>query len=493
MPKIDPQFIKEFSSGIITNVNPSLAPKNSVAFAMNLDFDEELGSAVGRLGSGIIGSLLVAGKTINGLHNDGVNGKLFAAINVSNDATQTIKDVVAGTDSLTGDTASLKTRFLTYLGSTLRLNGTDAPKAYNGTSWITTGGDFDLANMPTGYKVAIEFLDRVYLLVHGTNIDRIQYSGVATAGAVSWTVDAGTVNLEPEEGAGGLVGAGKVPGYILFFKRRSMKRWNYVSANPESMVGIGTPSHESIINTAGICGFFSDSDPDAIGFYITDGSYPTPISHLRAKNIKKWVDAIPSSYYQNIAGWGTETHMYWSIGDVTVDGVSYNNVMLRWSIKTGEWAIRKYPNEFRVFTKYVLNGVASIVGGTTAGNVIQIDKPGTYSDYVSTTVTARPIDWEILTQDENWDFNQIKTVSERFIVMGNNIEQAEGYVLSKSKKGTKLVAQGSWQNENVGEIRLKNSVEGSAFQFGVRGENKSSRVVISEIEIPNIDVTQNYT
>lgn len=272
-----------------------------------------------------------------------------------------------------------------------------------------------------------------------------------------------------------------------------MKRWNFVSADPESMVGIGTPSHESIINTAGICGFFSDSDPDAIGFYITDGSYPTPISHLRAKNIKKWVDAIPSTYYQNISGWGSETHMYWSIGDVTVDGVAYSNVVLRWSIKTGEWAVRKYPNEFRVFTKYVLSGVPAIVGGTTVGNIIQIDKPNTYSDYVSTTVDARGIDWEILTQEENWNYNQIKTVSERVVIMGNNIEQAEGYIIARDKKGSKQVGNGTWADENVGVVKLKNKAEGNSFQFGVRGVNKNARVVISEIEIPNIDVTENYT
>lgn len=490
MADIPSQFYKDFSAGQMDSINPSVLPKNSVALGINFDFDHEIGSAVTRLGSGIIGSQLVSGKTINGLHYDGVNGKLFAAINVTNDSSQTIKDVVAGSDSLTGDTAGLKTRFLTYLGSTLRLNGTDSPKAYNGTSWVTTGGDFDLANMPTGYKVAIEFLDRVYLLVHDTasNKDRIVYSGVQTAGAVSWTADNGEVNLEPEEGAGGLIGAGKVPGYILFFKRRSLKRWNFVSADPESMVGIGTSSHESIVNTAGMCGFFSDSDPDAIGFYITDGGYPVPISHLRAKNIRKWIDAIPSSFYPNISGWGTETHMYWSIGDVTVDGFAYSNVVLRWSIKTGEWSVRQYPLEFRVFTKYILSNVPSVVAGTTTGEVIQIDKPATYDDYPSNA----PINYDLRTQEDKFGYNQIKTISDQIVIESRNMQSGEAYIICGNGKGKQEEVSSSIKTD-IAQASLKKSVDGNYFQFGIRGTQKGSRLSIREIEIPNIKVKISYT
>src|SRR3990167_2141029 len=174
--KLDPQFFKEFSSGQINNLNESIAPKNSVALGMNLEFDYEIGAAGSRLGTALLRQIN-SGKTVLGLHYDPVNDKFLVAMNASNDATSVIYDAVSGSSSLAGDTASLKCRFLTYLGSTLRLNGTDAPKAWNGSSWITTGGDFDLANMPTWYKVAIEYLDRVYLLVNATaaNADEIVY------------------------------------------------------------------------------------------------------------------------------------------------------------------------------------------------------------------------------------------------------------------------------------------------------------------------------
>jgi hypothetical protein len=565
MIQLDPQKIKEFSSGMITNLNESLYPKNSVALGLNLDFDDEIASAVTRLGSAIVGSVLVADKTVLGLHFDGFSSKLFASINDSSNTNSDIFDVVAGSIVGADDTASLKARFLTYLGETVRLNGTDVPRVYNTIKFVSTQtftaatddvitstahgladgdtiqvsnsggalptglaasttyyvrdrtadtfkvsltsggsavditgtgsgtqtwsfkGNLDRLNMPTGYKVAIEFLDRVYMLVHATNIDTIVYSGVATSGAVSWTSGNGSVNLEPEDGAGGLVGAGKVPGYILFFKRRSMKRWNFITANPESMVGIGTCSHESIVNTAGICGFFSDSDPDAIGFYITDGTYPVPISHLTAKNIRKWIDAIPSSFRENISGWGSETHMYWSIGDVTVDNIAYTNVVLRWSIKTREWSVRSYPQEFRVFTKYVLSGVSSIVGGTTAGTVVQIDKPETFDDYPSNT----EIGWELLTQEEYYTDNRLKNISDKMVVVSRKIQKAEAYIVAGNSKGKKEVVSGPIKGD-IAEIKLKETVSGNYFQYGIRGQQKGSRATIKEIELPKIEVTNNY-
>lgn len=489
--KLDPQFFKEFSSGQINNLNESIAPKNSVALGMNLEFDYEIGAAVSRLGTALLRQIN-SGKTVLGLHYDPVNDKFLVAMNASNDATSVIYDAVSGSSSLAGDTASLKCRFLTYLGSTLRLNGTDAPKAWNGSSWITTGGDFDLANMPTGYKVAIEYLDRVYLLVNATaaNADEIVYSGVQTGGAVSWTVGNGSVTLEPEEGAGGLTGAGKVPGYILFFKRRSMKRWNFVTANPESMVGIGTCSHESIISVAGICAFFSDSDPDAIGFYITDGSYPTPISHLKAKNIRKWIDAIPTSYYTNISGWGTETHLYWSIGDVTVDGVAYTNVQVKWSIKTGEWAIRSFPSEARVFARYIASSVPYLMCGNDNGEIIYLDKPGVYDDSI-TGASNTAIPWEILLQEEKFNYNQIKTISERMILISRNIQVGQAYIVAGNKDGKKEAISAPIKGD-IAEVALPESVEGNYFQFGARGMQKGHRLTIKEFEIPNIDVGENY-
>jgi hypothetical protein len=47
---------------MITDINETIRPRNSVALGLNVDFDYELGSAVTRLGTFIVGGQMVAGN-----------------------------------------------------------------------------------------------------------------------------------------------------------------------------------------------------------------------------------------------------------------------------------------------------------------------------------------------------------------------------------------------------------------------------------------------
>lgn len=487
--RLPPQFYKDFSNGMITNVNENLMPQNAVKLLVNAVVDEEIGSVVSRLGTGRIGSQLVDNMTVLGLiyfnDDNGSNHKLLAAINAAGGATSVVYDVVGGSTIITGLTASLKLRGVVYLGSVLLINGTDGARSYNGSSVITTGGAFDLANIPTGHKYCIEFLDRVYLAGNTTDPDTIQYSSVPVDGAISWTVGNGSVTLEQEDGGGGITGFGKVPGYLLIFKHRAMKRWNFQSAFPESLVNIGTPSQESVITAAGICGFFSASSVDAVGFYITNGGRPEPISHLVAKNIRKWVDAIPSSYYANVSGIGTETHFYWSIGDVTVDGVAYTNVVLRWSVKTGEWCVYTLPSELRVFSLYTSSNQNLIVAGDDDGNIIQLEKAGTFVDYESS-----PINWKIQTHQEKFQYNQKKTISERMIINSRNAKGARVAMIADGKNDNPIRL--GEITADVADVKIKAPVTANYIEFVVEGNQTGNRAVIKEIEVPNISVADNY-
>ena len=48
--------IQDFSGGMTSDVNVSLAPSNSVNMLLNMDGDIEIGSAVSRLGRATIGA-----------------------------------------------------------------------------------------------------------------------------------------------------------------------------------------------------------------------------------------------------------------------------------------------------------------------------------------------------------------------------------------------------------------------------------------------------
>lgn len=492
--KLDPQFFSDFSGGQVNNLNEKLAPKNTLSLALNVDCDEELGSAVSRLGTSIVGTQMVDGNTVLGLHyfrdSVGSGHKLFGAINASGGATSVIYDVndVAGGAVVSGLTASLKMRFLTYLDSCLAINGTDAERAWNGSSWVTTGGAFDLANMPAG-KYPIELFDRVYVAGVSTAPDRLYYSSLPVSGAVAWAAASGggNVDIEPEDGGGGITGLGKVPGYTLIFKERSLHRFNFDSAFPESLINIGTPSHESIVNTAGICAFFSASSETAKGFYITDGGQPVPISHDTVNGIKKFIDAIPQSYESSVSGIGNGRHIFWSIGDVTVDGRTFSNVVLKYSIWTKQWTMRTYPSEFKVFATYVSSSKNVLIGGDDDGQAIQLDVASTYTDYPSTT----PIQWEIRTQKDKFGFNQIKEISDKIIV--DSVGANGALVKLEADPDLNFVQSNTGEiTKPITDIKINKSIKGNHFFVTIQGNQTGGRATIKEIELPSIDVLLNY-
>jgi hypothetical protein len=488
---------KDFSGAQVGDINISLAPQNSVSLALNVEGDVEIGSLVSRLGTARIGSQL-GSLAVNVLgifqhvdQNDTTKNKLFATINdaVSSPTNSDIYDVSAGTKSLQDDTINLKTYFLNYAGDTLRLNGTDAPKAYNSTSWITTGGVFDLANMPTGYKYTREFLSRVYLWGKATSAYTLAYSGVLTAGTVSWTSGNGTVEIEPEDNGGEATGLGKVPGYLLIFKRRSMHRWNYSSAFPESLVQIGAYSQESIVEGAGLCAFYSDSNEDAKGFYITDGSRPVSISQDNNRPMKKWVDAISAT--ANVAGWATDRYFCWSVGDVTVDNEAYTNVVMKYNRVLNQWTVRSYPSEFKVFCPYVASGVNSIVGGDDAGTVYQVDKIGTYTD--ANTTTTVPIPFKVRTHHNTYGVNHLKTIGDSIVIRGANIPNlALGAIIDEDVNNRVALSTPTLWKRILGVFKLGKSIKGTTIALEIAGESNGARSIVREIEIQTPVVDVNY-
>ena len=463
----------DFSGGM-ADINVNLAPANTVALALNVDLDSEIGSAVSRLGTARIGSQLVAAVSVLGIvqhvdQADTTKNKLFATANDGASPTNSdIYDVSAGSKSLQDDTHSLKTYFLNYAGDTLRLNGTDAPKAYDSSNWITTGGVFDLANMPTGYKYPKEFLSRVYLWGKTASPYTLVYSGTLTAGAVSWTSG---------------------PGYLLLFKRRSMTRWNFASAFPESLVQIGAYSQESIVEGGGLCAFYSDSNEAAKGFYITNGGRPVCISQDNNRPIKKWVDAISSTAV--VAGFATDRYFCWSVGALTVDGETYSNVVLKYNRLLNQWTIRTYISAFTCFANYVASGVLSIVGGDNAGTVYQIDKAATYKDANTTTTVG--FQWKVRQLFHTYGENRIKALDNKVVLRGKNLNTARinGYTDDDLNRPIPVNASAivkrilSW-------FGIGSTIRGTTIALEVGGESVGAPCILREIDVPVITIEQNY-
>ena len=156
------------------------------------------------------------------------------------------------------------------------------------------------------------------------------------------------------------------------------------------------------------------------GFFITNGSAPQPISHDNARPIRKWVDAIQVTNETNIAGRAINNGFAWSVGNLTVDSQNYPNVELRYNRILNQWSVRTYPTKFTVYASYLDGQGRNVtVAGDNDGQVIELDRPDRFVDYV--TISGEPgevaINFDIRTHQEKHGLNQLKLLSDKFIYL----------------------------------------------------------------------------
>ena len=553
--QVEPIIKDDYSGGVLRNVSPYKMPPEAVPHAVNFDFDENVGEAVLRKGTTIIGSQIVASKPILGLANlrrraDGSHAILAVVSDGANN------DIYAGeawakVTGWTDDTKDLKTRFVQFLDSIVRLNGTDASESYDGTTVITTGGVFDLANMPTK-KYGINYKDRIHLIdddgvLYSSSVPMFQLDyddqtvtfnkgarvtggtsgatgiiyndadagatgtlyligvtgtfqnnetitddgstpGSATANGVGdWRInwpkesidgakDYITTPIDPDNGQKGkCTGVGKVGGLMLIFFERAMYTWNAKAIEPDEIVGIGCSSFESIaVDGENGLLFFANEH----GVYVTKGGFPQKISRF----VQDYFDNMSSDNYQHIAGGTDGRHYLCSIGDITINNKTIENVVLRYTINSQEWAVRSYPSMPRVFSQYIDGTEVKLLYGDDNGQVFQLDSSAADDN-------GTPIAYELDTEDFFQPLKGMKkTIKDRIVVH------------SLASSGAKLLMRADSDNEAdwkaIGEIKeeaqeFKNIpiVAFKKARFRIAGRSAKGRLRVQAIEIPNIELT----
>ena len=362
--------IRDLSNGIIQKVDNALAPRNCLNFGLNLLFSEILGRGVVREGTALIGAQIADGQEILGLHqfilSNGTKHFLAVVNGASTSALYRLIDSIWTSESQ-AKAKDVKHRFLTYLDTVMVLDGTNKYASANGDTWVTTGGNLDIGNCPAG-KYPIEWHDKVFVAGVSGNLDRLYYSSTPTAGVISWTSGNGYIDIEPYEGQGAITGLGKVPGYLLIFKERALKRWNGSSTFPDDLSNIGTSSHESIVLGKRTVYFFSASYKKSIGFYETNGQETRKIS----RPIQEIVELISTSKYASVAGFSDGEIVMWSVGDIAYDGITYSNVVVLFHIDSKTWAVLSFPTEFKVFSQYIDGTTLKIAVGNSDGEIIEV-------------------------------------------------------------------------------------------------------------------------
>lgn len=466
---------RDVSAGNLQKVSSDITISSAIPFSMNILFDKVLGEGVSREGTAIVGVQMESGMTCRGLyqHLDSVPAEniLFAVFN------GTIYNVASGASMSGSLTASADANFATFLNTTMMLNGTEKRVYTSAAGWLSSGSALDASNVPAGGKFPIEFKDRMYAAV----TDRLYYTNTVTGGAVSWTdAGSGSLQVEQEDGGGTLQALSKVPGYLLIYKQRSLKRWNFDSSFPEDLISVGTQSHKSVVRARGKNYFFYGPN----GFYETAGDYPKLIS----RPVQRIVEGMASSFYSSVNGWSDDKNVYWSIGDITVDfdrgyTETYANVVLRYTIDTQQWAPLQYVHEFHAMHQYISGSDTLIIAGNTNGQVLQLNVGN--SDYGGVPI-------KYILQSPEFDFKNreyFKTINDKIFVHSDRTQGAEIQ---------RRLDYGNWEsfgtlNDVVTEVPIRGKMRARVFEFRLVDSITGEQVKLRGLDFPNVDVELSST
>lgn len=332
-------------------VDSNLIPEGAVTDSMNFHFDRK-GAATVRPGLTGLGSTVLASRPAVGLFN--VQQATAIAV-FSNGGSSTVYSFGTSSTpsawavSLDGGTASVKIRFVDFAGVTIMpnfaYNTLSSMRFWDGgtRNWKFTGTPINPQNM-WGFNINLieVYKSKVYATGDPANPSRLYFSSViTTTGNITWTPTTDFVDINPGDGEGH-TGMKRYALELLLFKPNYIYRFKTSGVDPDPLIKVGTRSQESIVE--GKRGLYFHNDN---GFFRYAGGYPSEIS----RPISDIVAAIPFSQYDDIIGWNDADHIYWAIGNVTVnetkESITYKNTVVRYTESSDVWTIYSYSSDIR--------------------------------------------------------------------------------------------------------------------------------------------------
>ena len=327
------------TEGVIrsSQLSDTVCPENSVQLAINMHF-ERIGSMTTRLGIATYATTLGGSVTAFGSLNilggaKRLFGQVAKDISVWNGSTWT---------SVRTATVTTKARFSQFLNRTWMVNGNagDVPKTSNGGAFDTTDVP---ATFPKADFISAGFDGRVW--VADASKDILYYTDIVqstdgTTYVTPLTFDITTnflAKFSPQDGES-ITGLFRVPKALLLFKQNHIYRIygigsdNVGNVDPYPAYNVGTFSQESIVQGKDGIYFHHSS-----GFYrFAYNSQPTEIS----RRVNDFIKAIPRTAYENVVGvYDGADAVKWSVGPLTVEGVTYTNCQMRYTLSTQVWTI----------------------------------------------------------------------------------------------------------------------------------------------------------
>ena len=366
------------NEGVIRSaqLNDTVCPENSVQLAINMNFDR-VGAMQTRNGITTYATTLAGSVKSFGTLNSQANSTkyLFAHVGTTIQAlNSTTHDWASVRTSLTG---TGKARFSQFLNRVWMVNGSsgDVPKTSNGGNFDTTDVP---ATFPKGDFIQAGFGGRVW--VADAPKDILYYTDIVQSTDGTTYVSPLTFSLtdnflstfSPQDGES-ITGLFRVPKALLVFKQNHIYRVYGVDASnigntdDYPAYNVGTFSQESIVQAKDGIYFHHSS-----GFYkFNYDSQPTEIS----RRVVDFVKAIPRTSYENIVGiYDGYDSVKWSVGSITVEGVTYANCQMRYTVSTQVWTIYDFAGtNITALVRFDNGTTIDQVVGTSTGLIGALD------------------------------------------------------------------------------------------------------------------------
>jgi hypothetical protein len=469
---MQPSQLTNYQSGLITPsaVSESQMPMEAVSESINLNFDR-IGSVSLREGTTILGNNLSG--SLLGLYEfrdsgAGTNNQIIAvkgtAVYYLSSGTWTSKRTV---------TTGLKSRFATFLDFIFMVNGTDATAIWDGNpsnSFLTTG---NASGAPIG-KFIENYRSRMWIAGNATYPDRIYYSSIPSAEStpvITWSTDVATgdwIDISPQDGEN-ITALKRDKNALLVFKQNHIYRvYSTSQTDPDPKISVGTYSQESVVDAKDGVYFFH---PTGIYRYQEGGVLDI------SQPIIDFIKNIPASQYENVCGWQDGNHIYWSLGDITENGITHTNVVIRYTISSQCWTTYSYPTKFVVSSPYNDGTTLYYLVGDSSGNVLKTN--------TGNTDNGTPITYSLITRPYTIDglFSSTKLITKLSAIHTG----AEGSLLSSRVDGDNA---NKWSPiSQVGKScePLRCNIRGHKIWFRLSGSSVGEPFVYQGLEILESD------
>jgi len=368
---------------------------------------------------------------------------------------------------------STKARYSQWLNKIYMVNGTDALQCSDGGNFAATAGFVPATTMPVGDYIQAGFDGRLWVANKAN--DAIYYSDIVqftppSTYSITYTATNFITSLSSQDGES-ITGLFRVPKALLVFKQNHIYRiYSADNIDPYPAYNVGTYSQESIVQAKDGLYFHHSS-----GFYkFSYDGQPTEIS----RRVIDFVKAIPRASYENIVGvYDGYDSVKWSVGALTVDGVTYSNCQMRYTISTQVWTIYDFAGTvITALISYDNGTTIEQVAGTSTGLVGKLDSG--YTDF------GNSIYYEII--DRERGFTEMTSSSKKITGISVVATGGAGTELQYQKNGSSVNEWkylGKLSNEMVTLMPNVSTDDFNEVTLRLKGNTIGEPIIIKGIEL----------